>query len=172
MGRYTKSWSKVHQDIFKLYVAGIKPSEIAEKTGYSLDKVRNIIRTDKFQTHHDAVITSSVDAARKLFESRLIEAARQITTLMKIGKPEERLRFDAAKEVLYQCGMKPVEVVETRTRQYTPEEIESSLTVVKEIESIEHKLAKEVSPFLLKPEDEPSATTQATEPIKEEIPVA
>lgn len=84
---------------------------------------------------------------------------------MKHGEPDERLRFDAAKEVLYQCGMKPVEVVENRNRDYTPEEIQSSLIVLKEVKEIEEKLSTQGSEFLLKKEDDlssPSAPVQAS----------
>jgi hypothetical protein len=54
--------------------------------------------------------------------------------------------------------MKPVEVIETRGRQYTPEEIESSLKVMKEIQGIEEKLSTQGSGFLIKRDAEPSST--------------
>jgi hypothetical protein len=177
VSRYKKGWSAAHQQVFKLYIEGLTPAEIVEKTKFGIDKVRNIIRTDKFQEHHDTVITNSVESARKLLESRLVEAAGMITRIMRQGKPEERLKFDAAKEVLYQCGMKPVEVVENRTRQYTPEEIQSSLTVMKEVQAIEEKLSTQGSGFLIKRDAEPSepivaAPVTAYEVAKtEDIPV-
>jgi hypothetical protein len=180
MARYKKGWSAAHQKVFKMTAEGYLPGEIAKKLEFGIDKVRNIIRSEKFQENHTAVIKNSVDTARKALEGRLVEAAGQIIRIMKTGKPEERLKFDAAKEILYQCGMKPVEVVETRTRQYTPEEIQSSLTVVKEIQTIEEALAAKSSEFLVKQEaDEPllipTANVEAVEAvdtIKEEIPVA
>lgn len=164
-GRYKKGWSAVHQMVFKLYTEGYTPAEIVKKTNFGMDKVRNIIRTDKFQEHHDKVVTNSVETARKMLESKLTEAAGQIVRIMKHGKPEDRLRFDAAKEVLYQCGMKPVEVVETRNRDYTPEEIQSSLLVLKEVKEIEEKLSTQGSEFLLTKEDDissPSAPVQTS----------
>lgn len=170
-GRYKKGWSAAHQAVFKLYIEGFKPAEIVEKTKLGMDRVRNIIRTDKFQEHHDKVVTNSVETARKLLESRLVEAAGMISRIMRQGKPDERLKFDAAKEILYQCGMKPVEVIETRGREYTPEEIQSSLTVIKEVQAIEEKLSTQGSGFLIKRDAEPSlsAPVNATPITKEEV---
>ncbi len=149
-GRYGRGWSKDHQIIFKLYIAGYTPGEICKETKFGIDKVRNIIRTDKFQSHHTDVVKNSVDSARKLLEGKLVEAAGQIVRIMKVGKPDQRLKFDAAKEILYQCGMKPIDVIETRGREYTPEEIKSSLTVIKEVQSIEEKLSTYGSDYLVK----------------------
>jgi hypothetical protein len=156
-GRYKKGWSKDHQAIFKLYIEGYSPAEIVEKTKLELSKVRAIIGSDKFHQNHDKVITNSLETAKKALQDRLVEAAGRIIMLMRQGKPDERIQFDAAKEILYQCGMKPVEVIETRGRQYTPEEIESSLKVMKEIQGIEEKLSTQGSGFLIKRDAEPSS---------------
>ena len=154
MGRYIKGWSKDHQAVFKLYTHGVKPKDIVTELGFGIDKVRNIIAQTNFQEKHTAVIGHSVETARKYLSDKLVVAAAKIVQIMESGKPEERLKFDAAKEILYQCGMKPVEVVETRTRQYTPEELQSSLAVVKEIQTIEEKLAAAESKFVIKEKDE------------------
>lgn len=172
MGRYHKGWSAAHQAVFKMHIEGASVPEIMKKTKFGVDKVRNIIRTEKFQEHHEDVVKNSVETARKALEARLVEAAGQIIRLMKQGKPEERLKFDAAKEILYQCGMKPVEVVETRTRQYTPEEIASSLSVMKEIQSIEGTLATLGSDFLIKQTDQIAPIDAAPVPIEALDPMA
>jgi hypothetical protein len=156
-GRYRKGWSKDHQKIFRLYVGGLTPAEIVKETGFDLLKVRYIIATDRFHELHEQVITNSVGEARKLLESKLVEAATKILRIMRQGKPDERLQYDAAKEVLYQCGMKPVEVIEARGRTYTPEEIQSSLSTAKEIQAIEEKLSTQGSGFLIKRDAEPSS---------------
>lgn len=148
-GRYSKGWSKEHQAVLKLYAEGRTPAEIVKETKLDMLKVRNIMRCKQFNDVRKKGIESSVVIARQLFESKLTEAAGEIVRMMKHGRPDQRLRFDAAKEVLYQCGMKPVEVIETRGREYTPEEIQSSLTVIKEVQSIEEKLAAQGSNFLV-----------------------
>jgi len=158
-GRYKKGWSAVHQKVFMMYIQGVEPKDIAPKVGCGMDKIRNIIRSNTFQEKHATVENDCVNRARKLLEQKLLEAAGKVVRIMQNGKPEARLQFDAAKEILYQCGMKPVEVIETRGREYTPEEIQSSLTVIREVEEIEGRLATQGSDFLLKrekPVEEPS----------------
>lgn len=156
-GRYARGWSAQHQEVFQLSLKGLTTAEIVEKTKLPYDKVRNIMRTNKFKEHEVKCTEGAVAAARKLLEERLIEAATQILRIMRTGKPDERLKYDAAKEILYQCGMKPVEVIETRGRDYTPEEIQSSLNVVKEIQTIEEKLSTQGSGFLIKRDEEPTS---------------
>jgi hypothetical protein len=156
MARYKKGWSANHQTVFQLYIEGIEPKDIANRLKWDVDQVRRIINCVKFQELHAAVEKDSVAVARKKLEAKLIEAAQRIIRIMQVGKPDDRIRFEAAKEILYQCGMKPVEVVETRQREYTPEEIQSSLTVIKEVQAIEEKLSTQGSGFLLKPDAEAS----------------
>ena len=157
-GRYKKGWSATHQKVFVMYTQGILPKDIAPKVGCGIDKIRNIIHSVKFQEKHASIETDCVNRARKHFEQKLMEAAGKVVRIMQNGKPEARLQFDAAKEILYQCGMKPVEVIETRGREYTPEEIQSSLTVIKEVQEIEERLSTRGSDFLLKNDgtEEPS----------------
>jgi hypothetical protein len=155
-GRYKRGWTAVHQQVFKLRIIdGLTPKEISEKTGIPTTRLTDMMRTKLFLEHEDTTVGSAVEKARKLLESKLLRAVDKIVHIMENGKPEERLRYDAAKEILYQCGMKPVEVIETRGRQYTPEEIESSLKVMKEIQGIEEKLSTQGSGFLIKTDAEP-----------------
>ena len=173
MGREQRGWTELHQHVFKLNMSGLPPRDIAAKTGINIKKVYDIMRTKKFQAHEEKLVGTAVEKARKMFEHRLEMAVNKIIDIMRKGKPDERLKFDAAKEVLYQCGMKPVEVVETRTRQYTPEEIQSSLTVIREVQAIEEKLSTQGSGFLIKRDAEPSvvAPVNAGEAAPEAAPI-
>ena len=159
-GRYERGWSAVHQQVFKMRIIdGLPPREIAEKSGIPISRIRDIMRTKSFIQHEDTTVGTAVEKARKLLEAKLLRAVDKIVQIMEKGKPEERLRYDAAKEILYQCGMKPVEVIETRGRQYTPEEVKSSLDVIKEVQEIEEKLSTQGSGFLIKRDAEPSIST-------------
>ena len=152
MSRYVRGWSAEHQKVYLMYSEGKDIQQIDEKLQIGKERIRTIIRSKQFQTYHKRSEKCAVETARKVFESRLIEAAGKIIRLMQKGKMHEKLQFDAAKEILYQCGMKPADVIETRTRQYTPEEAASALKVVKEIQSIEENLATQGSGFLIKRE--------------------
>jgi hypothetical protein len=162
-GRYERGWSAVHQQVFKLrMIDGLAPREIAEKSGIPISRIRDILRTKKFIEHEDSTVGSAVEKARKLLENKLLRAVNKIVHIMDNGKPADRLRFDAAKEILYQCGMKPVEVIENRGRDYTPEELQSSLLVIKEVKEIEEKLSTQGSGFLLKRDAETPLSAPVT----------
>ena len=148
-GRYKRGWSAIHQRVFKMRMEGMTAKDVGTKLGIDVNKVYDIMRTKQFLTHQHVVVENAVEKARALLESKLIIAAQKIVEIMQKGRPEERLRYDAAKEILYQCGMKPVEVIETRGREYTPEEVQSSLLVVKEIQTIEEQLGVKGSEFLV-----------------------
>lgn len=150
MGRYKKGWTAEHQEVLKQDLAGKTQREITEDLGLKQYRVNQIQRSQKYKLNREKAIEGGVSVARKVLEHKLVAAANKIISVMESGKPEDRLRFDAAKEILYQCGMKPVEVVETRTRQYTPEELASTLQTVKEIQTIEGTLAIAGSAFLVK----------------------
>lgn len=185
MARYKRGWTAIHQQVFKLRIIdGLTPKEISEKTGIATQRLSDMMRTKLFLEHEDTTVGSAVEKARKLLESKLLRAVDKIVHIMENGKPEERLRYDAAKEILYQCGMKPVEVIETRGRTYTPEEIKSSLDVVKEIQGIEEKMSTQGSGFLIKEDTVDSSLPSAPVPtyvaeipiddmvtVKEEVPV-
>lgn len=168
MGRPQRGWSTVHQQAFKMKMDGLQAKEIAEKIGVPVTKIYDMVRTKKFIEHEDKAITNAVEKARARLEGKLLQATDKIVNIMMSGKPEDRIRFDAAKEVLYQCGMKPVEVIETRGRDYSPEEIQSSLTVIREVQAIEEKLSTQGSGFLLKRDAEPSLSAPVNATRSEE----
>ena len=176
MSGQKRRWSEEYRKVFELTMKGKTPKEISEMLGLKGHKVYDILRTKKFKAAEEQVQGTAVEKVRKMLEGRLEMAANKIVEIMKRGKPEERLRFDAAKEILYQCGMKPVEVVETRTRQYTPEELKSSLAVIKEVKEIEATLSTQGSGFLIN-RDESEAppilapvTADIAPPVIEEVP--
>ena len=98
----------------------------------------------------EEVIKETVqDKVRLLFERNLMKAAKTVIDICKNGTPNSKIRFEAAKEILYQSGLKPVDVVETRERLYTPEEITSAHATAKEVEQIFEKLTGGTSRFLV-----------------------
>lgn len=169
-GRYQKGWSKEHQMVFREYTAGESARSIAEKAKISINRVYNILSQKQFKEHHAKIVENSVESTRKALQEKLFEAAGQIIRIMRSGKPDDRIRFDAAKEILYQCGLKPVEVVENRTRLYTPEEIQSSLSTIKEIQTLEGTLSLEGHKFVVEHTTEQPAIEDTGVP-SEETPV-
>lgn len=148
---------------------GLTVEQIAEKL--QLKNARSVYRITKrayFQEKFNKDSEKVVEKARKIFESNAVEAATKIVRLSRSGENRHKLQLEASKEVLYQVGMKPVEVLETRQRTYTPEEVQSSLETLKEAEKVVDRLSTTESPYLLPQKEEvpacaPVPITQAEE---------
>jgi len=144
-----KGFPKRYEKILKLVEKGATPKEIADQLEMDYSWVCKILHKPCFIAATAEIYGNAVDIVRAIFEKSAVDAASRIVNIAKTGKPEHRVQLDASKEVLYQLGIKPVEVIETRGREYTPEEIASSLNTVKEIQAIEEKLSTHGSGFLV-----------------------
>jgi hypothetical protein len=138
-----------YKRILKLVEEGKTPKEVADQLKMDYTWVCKILKKPAFIAATASIYANAAEAARAIFEKSAVDAAAKIVNISKSGKPDSRVQLDAAKEILYQIGLKPVEVIETRGRDYTPEEIQSSLTVMKEVQAIEEKLSTLGSGFLV-----------------------
>lgn len=154
-------WTPKYQKILILYERKIPVEDIAEQVGMNKWSIYSLMQSDKFKTKQAALRDDVIEAARTKFKEYVLKAVDKLVALAESGKPDQRIQLDAAKEILYQVGLKPVEVIETRGRQYTPEEIESSLAVIKEAQKIEEKLSTRGSVFLIEKDEVASITPDA-----------
>lgn len=150
MGRYKKKeWNAKYQRILIYAEKGMPVPDIAKKEGMHLQSVYRIMNDNRFQARKEEFEDKIADKARAIFEEHAIQAAKKIVAIAKGGKSEDRIKFEAAKEVLYQVGVKPVEVIETRKREYSPEELASMSKTALELENIVNRLSVKKSRFLL-----------------------
>lgn len=160
MARYKKGeWSGTKQKILLLHVEGKQQIEIAKELGKSVSTINEHIHTPEFDKRKKQLEEGIQEKVRSKFAAKGERAATVILNLMESGSGHDRLKFDAAKEVLYQIGCKPTEVIETRTRDYTPQEISSAMLIMKEVESISNRLSTRKSPFVLEKKVEAEITT-------------
>jgi len=143
-----KKWNGVYRRIMLLHAKGMDNNHIAKVVEMHPCTISDIINSDHFKVRLAEFEEKATEKARELFEKNAVAAAQRIIKIAKDGKPDERLQFDASKEVLYQVGVKPIEVIETRKREYTTEEIESALKTSKEVEEIANRLGVDKSRFL------------------------
>jgi hypothetical protein len=127
----------------------VPTKEIAEKVGLSQRSIEVIMNWPEFIQKRYEVNEQGINAAKAIFTNNVTSAAKQIVKMMKEGKGKDRLKFDAAKEIIYQCGGVPKAVIETITREYSTEEIQSSVSAVREVENIVNRLSVKKSDFLL-----------------------
>ncbi len=167
MSRYKKSeWNGKYQRILIYAEKGASVDEIAKKEGMHPGSVYRIMNDPRFQTRRSVLEEKLGEKARAVFEAHAIQAAKKIVTIAKTGKSEDRIKFDAAKEVLYQVGVKPVEVIETRKREYSPEEVLSALAAVREIEAITNRVNDGGSKFILPDETKKEVLSGSDEQTK------
>ena len=150
MAKYKKSgWTPEYQKILLYSQQGMSVKDIGEKVNMHPTYVYEVMKKDKFIEKKLDFEKKIVDKAREVFEENAVKAARRIVSIAERGKAEDRIKLDASKEVLYQVGMKPKEVIETIRREYTPEELASMSKVAVELEEIVDRLHQKDSRFVL-----------------------
>jgi hypothetical protein len=174
-----KGWKPEYTQVLIYAEKGLKGCEIAEKLGYSNVHISRIMNSPEFiakRVKHD---DTRIEAARAILNEQAINAALKLAKIANKGKPEDRIQLDAAKEILHMVGLKPIEVIENRKREYSKEELESASIVAKELEEITERLTSRKSHFLVTESNEslqlsaPVPAMLPTEaPIEENTPIA
>jgi len=150
-GRLTKRSAEARfRRVTLMMGKGMSLAEIAEKIGLKDEtRLNRIVKTGYFKEKWEKAGVKAAEQARLIFEANAKEAAEKIARLSRQGQNKDRIQFEASKEILYQVGCKPVEVIETRRRDYTPQEIESTLITVQEVEQITDRLSTGNNKFVL-----------------------
>lgn len=134
---------------------GMTADEIAGKLGLkNKTSVFAIMKSDYFKDGAKEVNRDAIAKAREIFELNAVAAATKVAQLLMRGDNKQRIQLDAAREILHQVGLKPVEVIETRRRDYSPEEISSARATVLEIETITNRLDAKESKFIVEKRDQ------------------
>lgn len=104
-----------HRSIMRLHLRNLRPAEIAECVGLSLDQVYNIMRSDMYKAEmkalqgraNDKVIDGVVNVRRKIEQL----SGQSIATLENLLEytSSDRLKADIAFDLLDRAGFKPVE---------------------------------------------------------------
>jgi hypothetical protein len=173
-GRLTRARQNQRAKYIMLWMSQGKSREwIAKRLGLKkVNYLDAIMEADYFKKKFEPKVKNILEAVREVFEANAYEAASKIVQLAHHGTPQQKLQLDAAKEVLYQIGAKPVDVIETKRRDVTQEEIESSLHVIREIEVITKTLESVPSKFLIdksSPEVPTASTPPARAPVEAEV---
>lgn len=122
---------------------------IAEELQVPPTTVKAVIEHKSFNKSLNTYQNGVLASARAKMEEKLDRLTDKLLNIAERGRPAQRLQFEAIKDIMDRCGMKPPEVKEIITRQYTPEETASMLQTAKEVEEITKNLSKAKSPYLL-----------------------
>lgn len=174
------TWKPIHSKILLLTQRNLTDKEIAKQVKISFETVGCIRQSPYFRQRAalvgrkialkleekgiEALIT---DKARAKIQQASLRAAMKVLKIMKKGLPVERIQLDAAKDVLDRAGLKPVDIVETRQRAYTPEEIASTKETLLEVETITQRLTNQTSRHIVKLPGGP-VTDESSENVQQE----
>ena len=161
MSRYKKGeWNGKYQKILIYAEKGLAVKDIAEKVGMHEKTVYRIMQRDSFVTRQEELHETATEEARKLLASKTVEAAEQLIRILKRGKSDDRIKLDAAKEILFRAGVNPVERIETVNRNYTPDEVASAAKAALEVKGVVDALSVNPSRFLVNNEDTPKLSPE------------
>jgi len=149
MPKFPKNWNGKYQEILVMHQKGVSGKDIADKVGLNEATVCRIMKREVFQDKKEVLQKKINEKVLKIFESEAEMAARRLVRISKTGKPQDRIKLDASKEILYQVGVKPKEVIETITRNYTLEEVESAKKTMQETVELMKRLDSRTSRFVI-----------------------
>lgn len=160
-------WNEIYQRILVKTFDGKAGKEIARLVNNSPSFVYRVQKSNYFQerlkvlrdksikettkvivkNRVEQLTAGTIEEARKVIDKSALKAAKKMVDLMDNGG--DKIAFAACKDILDRAGLKPIEVVETRERVYSPEEVAHARTILIETQSIVERLTTNPSPFIL-----------------------
>lgn len=93
--------------------------------------------------------STALSRARMAILEGSYKAAITVIEISLVGTEKDKTKLAACIDILDRAGLKPREVVETVSRQYTPEEIQSMNKTLSEVEKVTKRLTNQDSHFIL-----------------------
>ena len=143
-------WTLKHTRILMMSLKNYSQREIGARVGLDHSTISSIMRTEEFKRRQEKMTQALSTQIQEIFTNNAKSVAKRICTIAKHGKPQDKVQLDACKEVLAHIGLKPVEVIETRSRDYTPQEVESARKVLEEMGEITQRLSSTKSLFIVR----------------------
>lgn len=158
------TWTTTHTKIMILVSRNTPTVDIAKEVGTSpavISKIRTSNKfLDKLTAYNNRILEkladkestrATTDKAREILLNHSISAARKLIYMARTKNldPKHRLKFDVCRDILDRAGLKAVDVVETRERASSPEELESMKKTLLELDLITQRLSNQSSQFLI-----------------------
>lgn len=152
--RKEKDWNPTYQKVLVYIEQGMTQQEIADKLNIHKNTVYNITKTRKFKTRKAHLEGEVQERVIQMFKAVGEEAAEKFISSMRKGTSRDRIQLDAAKEILHQIGVSPVERTETVTRPYSDKELESMRSTAQELLSMTQQLSQRKNKYVLNQDSE------------------
>ncbi len=148
-------------DIIRLVHSGTPKIHIARQLRISVPTLNKVMKLPEYPKLYDEFMGNVIlkaemyrvelqesDPVRKKINEACLDAILELCTLMKTATSES-VRYSAANEILNKGGYKAKDVVETITRNYTPEEAKQIKETLEEIKEAEETLRGKSSEFII-----------------------
>lgn len=161
-----ESWRPYHEKILIEAVNGLNKVDIAKKLKIGVPSVSRVISSPIFkmklrdingrimgkviERRSETGNYDSIAEARRIITEAAIEAAEKLRKLARSGESQDRVQLDACKDILDRSGLKPIEVIETRERVFTPEDEQKAKAILAEVGDVSTRLTNQSSPFILR----------------------
>lgn len=156
------NWKPSYTQVLLMTQNGDSLSGIVEATGLTITKVKNVRSSTYFLQKLASLNTKVIekviehrslsiatDEAREIITKAAVTAARKVVQLAHDGDNMDRLQLLACQDILDRAGLKPIEVIESRERVYSPEEVSSARAILQETEAIVARLSNNTSKFVI-----------------------
>jgi len=156
------NWKPTYTKILIMVSRNTDLNKISKEVNLSRRRVEQIRNSEFFQRKLMIMTQKTVDLAaeqsvehihhaKEILNAKAVLAARKLVGMLNKRDldPKERLRFDVARDILDRVGLKAVDIIETREKKYSPEEIMAMHATMLEIESITTRLNNQNSRFLI-----------------------
>jgi len=161
------TWKPWHDELMKMVVDGVSPVQMSLRLNKSSKMIKDVVGSEYFKvrmsdiqqtittsitkTWLEAIDTDAVKEAREEIGRSAVEAAKTIVWISKNGEVEDKMRFEAAKDILDRAGVRAPELVKQQReeRSYSPEEVAKAREILAESEAIVKRLINTPNRFVI-----------------------
>lgn len=141
-------WCNKYTKALMLYAEGKTQEEIATRLGIGRVHMNRLLNSPEWQEKIKYYEKTAGERAMQVFAQQAERAAGKIVELMDSAR-SENVKLLAAREILYQVGCKPREVIETIKREYAPQEVTAAYATLNEMQKVAHRLSENESKFVV-----------------------
>lgn len=161
------TWKPWHDNLLKMTVEDKPVAEICLFLGKSSTQVNKARNSEYFRsklseiqktvtqtitkTWLEAIDGDAVKAAREAIGKAAVEAAETIVWISRNGESDDKMRFEAAKDILDRAGVRAPEIVKQQKEEriYAPEEVLHAKKILEESEGIVKRLTNSPNRFVI-----------------------
>ena len=104
MSKVGQRWTLKYQRILMYSEKGMSNNEIASKLSLNPHTVSHIKGSDEFLIRQTNFRRSVIEQVQGVFEKKAKKAAQQVCNIMKAGTAQDKVKLDAARDILDRIG--------------------------------------------------------------------